>query len=589
MLAEPQFGDWCRRLGLSPQAERVIRQIRTSPPARHVRSGRGNVSGRYPSRKMGVTIQFESHRNELAAIYAMEHSRAVVEYWDQPPPIKLTYRTPAGRAVGVLHTPDFFVLRTDAAGWEEWKLEDDLRRLAERQPQRYCRTAAGTWRCPPGEAYAQACGLSYQLRSSAEINWVFQRNMLFLEDYLRAEPAPSPPAVAETIQRMVAAQPGMTLQALLHSDITVADAIYDLIVTEHVYVDLDAAPLAEPARVPLFADRDTALAYRHVHATVAGSSAPGIPLACGVGVLWDGRAWTIGHVGETTVGLLGDGSAWTEIPLAVFETLVRQGKLSGLAPEPTQAQRTVTERLGSAGPAEVHEANRRYELICPFLHEATVTPPGRTVYRWLARYRQAERLYGNGYVGLLPRTRDRGNRHAKLPEATRELMMHHIVQEYETPTQKNKQSVYAALLHTCAERGVLAPSYKTFARAVNHRPRYDQTRKRQGARAAYVHEPFYTTLDLTTPRHGDRPFEIVHLDHTELDIELVCSRTGRPLGRPWASLLTDAFSRRVLAVILLYQPPSKVACMLTMRECVRRFGRLPQTLVVDGGREFQST
>jgi putative transposase len=589
MLAEPQFGDWCRRLGLSPQAERVIRQIRTSPPARHVRSGRGNVSGRYPSRKMGVTIQFESHRNELAAIYAMEHSRAVVEYWDQPPPIKLTYRTPAGRAVGVLHTPDFFVLRTDAAGWEEWKLEDDLRRLAERQPQRYCRTAAGTWHCPPGEAYAQACGLSYQLRSSAEINWVFQRNMLFLEDYLRAEPAPSPPAVAETIQRMVAAQPGMTLQALLHSDITVADAIYDLIVTEHVYVDLDAAPLAEPARVPLFADRDTALAYRHVHETVAGSSAPGIPLACGVGVLWDGRAWTIGHVGETTVGLLGDGSAWTEIPLAVFETLVRQGKLSGLAPEPTQAQRTVTERLGSAGPAEVHEANRRYELICPFLHEATVTPPGRTVYRWLARYRQAERLYGNGYVGLLPRTRDRGNRHAKLPEATRELMMHHIVQEYETPTQKNKQSVYAALLHACAERGVLAPSYKTFARAVNHRPRYDQTRKRQGARAAYVHEPFYTTLDLTTPRHGDRPFEIVHLDHTELDIELVCSRTGRSLGRPWASLLTDAFSRRVLAVILLYQPPSKVACMLTMRECVRRFGRLPQTLVVDGGREFQST
>jgi putative transposase len=589
MLDTDQFDDWGRRLGLSPQAVQVIQQIRASPPARHVRSGRGNVSGRYPSRKMGITIQFESHRNELAAIYAMEHSRAVVEYWDQPPPIKLAYRTSAGRAIGVLHTPDFFVLRTDAAGWEEWKLAEDLQRLAERQPQRYCRTAEGTWRCPPGEAYAQAVGLSYQLRSSAEINWVFQRNMLFLEDYLRAAPAPSPPAVAETIRRMVAAQPGMTLQALLHHDPTWADAIYGLIVTAHVYVDLDALPLAEPARVPLFADRDTALAYTHVHATGVGWAAPGIPLACGVVVRWDGRTWTIGHVGETTIGLLGEGSAWTEIPLTVFETLVRQGKLTGLASEPTQAQRTVTERLGSAGPAEVHEANRRYELIRPFLHDAPVTAPGRTLYRWLARYRQTERLYGNGYIGLLPRTSDRGNRRGKLPEATRELMMHHIVQEYETPTQKNKQSVYAALLHACAERGVLAPSYKTFARAVNYRSRYDQTRKRQGARAAYVHEPFYTTLTLTTPRHGDRPFEIVHLDHTELDIELVCSRTGCPLGRPWASFLTDAFSRRVLAVILLYQPPSKVACMLTMRECVRRFGRLPQTLVVDGGREFQST
>jgi transposase InsO family protein len=134
-----------------------------------------------------------------------------------------------------------------------------------------------------------------------------------------------------------------------------------------------------------------------------------------------------------------------------------------------------------------------------------------------------------------------------------------------------------------------SPRARNLARAVNTRSRYDQTRKRQGARAAYVHEPFYATLDLTTPRHGDRPFEIVHLDHTELDIELVCSRTGRPLGRPWASFLTDAFSRRLLAVVLLYQAPSKVACMLTMRECVRRFGRLPQTLVVDGGREFQST
>ena len=78
------------------------------------------------------------------------------------------------------------------------------------------------------------CGLSYQLRSSAEINWVFQRNMLFLEDYLRAEPARVPPAVDETIRRLVAAQPGMTLQALLHHDPASADAIYDLIATAHV-------------------------------------------------------------------------------------------------------------------------------------------------------------------------------------------------------------------------------------------------------------------------------------------------------------------------------------------------------------------
>jgi transposase InsO family protein len=589
MLDDQQFGDWRRKLGLSAKAENLIRQIRSSQPARHVRSGRGNVSGRYPSRKMGVTIQFESHRNELAAIYEMEHSDAVLEYWDQPPPIKLEYKTPAGRAMGVLHTADFFVLSTDSAGWEEWKLEEDLRRLSESQPNRYRRANDDKWRCPPGDEYARGFGLYYCLRSSAEINWVFQRNIIFLEDYLRAGSAPIDSALDQDVRRLVAAQPGITLQELLRDYEASADTIYFLIAAGGVYVDLDAAALAEPARTPIFADRATALAYSHLSRTAASPSAHCIDLACGVAVSWDGRIWTIVNIGENNVGLLGEGSAFTELPIDVFEALVRQGKMTGFESEPTQAQIKVKELLGRAGPSDLKEANRRYEIIHPFLQEEIAAQPNRTIYRWLSAYRRAQNLYGNGYVGLLPRTGDRGNRGIKLPAATRELMTQFIAADYETNKQKNKRSVYAALLRECEERGVIAPSYKTFTIAAGNRPSYEQERKRKGERAAYIYEPFYFELDLTTPRHGDRPFEIVHLDHTELDIELVCSQTGRNLGRPWASFLTDAFSRRLLAVILLYQRPSKVACMLTMRECVRRFGRLPQTLVVDGGREFQST
>jgi putative transposase len=54
---------------------------------------------------MGLTIQFESHRVELAAIDEMEYDADVLEYWDQTPSIKLDYRSPAGRRMGVLHTP----------------------------------------------------------------------------------------------------------------------------------------------------------------------------------------------------------------------------------------------------------------------------------------------------------------------------------------------------------------------------------------------------------------------------------------------------------------------------------------------------
>src|SRR6266851_2708820 len=119
MLAAHELARLCERLGLSAEARVVIESMRSSPPARRVRSAAGNVSVRYPSRKMGVTIQAESHHVELAAVYEYEHDAQTLEFYDQPPPIKLVYESKNGRQVGVWHTPDYFVLRTDAAGWEE--------------------------------------------------------------------------------------------------------------------------------------------------------------------------------------------------------------------------------------------------------------------------------------------------------------------------------------------------------------------------------------------------------------------------------------------------------------------------------------
>jgi putative transposase len=72
MLSDEAFEHWCQGLALPEQTKALIAHIRASPPARRVQSAAGNVSGRYPSKKMGVSIQFESHRLELAAIHEME-------------------------------------------------------------------------------------------------------------------------------------------------------------------------------------------------------------------------------------------------------------------------------------------------------------------------------------------------------------------------------------------------------------------------------------------------------------------------------------------------------------------------------------
>lgn len=137
MLSPEVLEAWCNGIGVPSHSRALIDRIRASDPARRVGGGRSNVSGRYPSRKMGVTIQFESHRVELAGIYEMEHDAEVLEFYDQPIQIKLDYEAAGGKRLGVLHTPDFFVIRRTAAGWEEWKTEEELLRLAERSPNRY--------------------------------------------------------------------------------------------------------------------------------------------------------------------------------------------------------------------------------------------------------------------------------------------------------------------------------------------------------------------------------------------------------------------------------------------------------------------
>ena len=121
MLTTDAFHTWCHRLQLAPDTVDRIAALRSSPPVRTVTGRAGNVAGRYPSPKMQRTIQFESQHVELWAIYAMECDDAVAEYYDQPGRMPLRYRAVSGRHTTQWHTPDFFVLRHDSAGWEEWK------------------------------------------------------------------------------------------------------------------------------------------------------------------------------------------------------------------------------------------------------------------------------------------------------------------------------------------------------------------------------------------------------------------------------------------------------------------------------------
>lgn len=596
ILSKEAFEQWCWRLGLSDQAKEVITQIRTSPPARHVQSAAGNVSGTYPSVKMGCSIQFESHRDELPFAYLMDHEPQVLEFYDQPyGQIKLRYRNPDNtRNVTTRHTPDFFVLREDGAGWVECKMEEELVRLAEQRPYRYQKRPDGSWFCPPGEAYAAQFGLTYRLFSPREIDWTYIQNLRFLGDYLRGSPPAVSPDVAMAIRTTVMSQTGIRLLDLLNSlHLGQADDVYQLILTDQVYVNLLAVRLTDYEHVQVFLDRDQAESYAVLHPSSSFLPRPStLALTVGAPIVLDGKAWTIFNLGATEVLLLSQDKQVMPVPNEAFEELIRSGRLTGLAQAAAPPKyEEGRELLTQASPEALEEANRRYTIITGADRAATsgAKAPARTVRRWRAQFQEALASYGNGLIGLLPQIRSRGNRRSRLDERTEALLSTFITEQYETLKQQSKKAVFLLLQREAERRKIPTPSYTTFLDRLNKRPLVEQTRKCQGPRAAAQVDEWYWELELTTPKHGERPWDVVHLDHTLLDIELVSARTGRPLGRPWVTFLTDAFSRRLLVVYLTFDPPSYRSCMMTCRECVSRYGRLPQTIIVDGGPDFRST
>ncbi|TME65233.1 MAG: DDE-type integrase/transposase/recombinase [Chloroflexi bacterium] len=580
-LTDEEFRVWCQHNKIEPQTEAYIQRIRESEPSRKVQSRASNVSGRYPSVKMGFSIQFESQHVELWGIYTMERDEDVLEMYDQPTRIQLHYQARSGRKTSPWHTPDFLVLRRNGASFEEWKQASSLDKLATSQPHRYQRNASGGWQCPPGEQAAQLLGLSYRVRSSAEYHPLYIQNLKLLQDFW-VKPFHVEAGQEAQVLSSLQAYPGVSVKSLLdaHPDLPV-DVIWAMIVKQSLFTDLSAAALTSWDQVFLY--RSAAEVPKTRGERQDGKGA--IPLASRL--LWDGRLWEA-EVEATTVVLRPESGAVFTLTLQHFQRLVNEGVIKPERLEtPSPLRNSTREILSRAGPKALEAANRRWREILAYTRGEAITVTARSVQNWMAAFRRAEAESGCGYLGLLDRVAERGNRNPRIPDASKQLLSEYLKSHYAVPQAKRAAAVYRLYREECVKQGIAPIGERTFYRERARFTSQEVTTTRRGKRAAYVSQPF-AYLDQTTPRHGSRPFERAHLDHTELDLVLVSSMTGKPLARPWATFMTDAYSRRVLACYVTFDPPSYRSAMMAFRLCVQRYGRLPQELVVDQGPEFGS-
>lgn len=578
---------------LSPGARQIVRKIVQGNPVRRVGGGRKNAVLRYASRKLGCVVQAESRTVEGAFVQHCEFTPDVVLYLCQPWTLTVTIVDTRGRRVPIHTVVDFLLLDSRGFRFVECKSLSELRRLSECEYPRFV-NQDGRWRWPAAEKAARALGLAFELFTSEDVNPIWLRNMKFLADYLDV-PAPCEPKEHEEIQSRVSRAGSTRICELLASCPASPAALWWLIAHNHIWCDLERERVFEIDQAWAHCSESRMLAHRHsrpatelpqeLHPTTAVRIAPGSR------IIWDDVPWTVLNLGAKNATLQrADAADLVTLPLAEAETLFRSGQWRAERSPVADAQADDRDRiLRRASDRDLADAHRRHRVVDQYLHDRvyprSLNP--RVVRRYVRWYREGEQRYGSGFLGLI-RFRGRPVGISRLPERQRQVLEEVVVDFTKKGKAGRVAAAHSRVVATCERLGLHpAPCEETVRRRLNRNSIPDGERERRGSRAAYqVQGPLPDNG--ATPRHGDRAWEVGHIDHTPLDVRLVSSKTQTLLGTPWLTTYVDAYSRMPLAFSVSFNAPSRTSVAAVLFHCVHRHQRLSDTIVVDQGPEFNS-
>lgn len=278
------------------------------------------------------------------------------------------------------------------------------------------------------------------------------------------------------------------------------------------------------------------------------------------------------------------GSSLMEIKHASIPALIAAGRMKAVL-HANSAVLTY-ERLAKATTDQLATALERFKQLELWIEGSAETKKGRTQRRLLKRYQQAEASAGSGLLGLLSREHDRGNRTSRLMPAIEQEIASHIECEYLTVTAPSVATTLRILNHRLREKGLPPINRKTLVKRIQMIKPEVIAQARHGHKVANAVRPPH---ELVGPSpHGDRAFEVGHIDSTQLDVEVTSERTGASLGRPWVTVLINANPSMPLGWHISMSKPDSDSVLMALRDCVRRYSRLPDTIVCDLGSEHSS-
>ena len=113
--------------------------------------------------------------------------------------------------------------------------------------------------------------------------------------------------------------------------------------------------------------------------------------------------------------------------------------------------------MSRASPKVLEAANRRLRTILAWKCGEAITVTTRSIQNWMAAFRQAEAQYGCGYFGLLDKIAQRGNRNARAPDASRQMLTEYLTAHYAVPHRPRAAAVFRLYREESVKQGIALP------------------------------------------------------------------------------------------------------------------------------------
>lgn len=501
-----------------------VRRVRTSPPSRNVTS-RG---------VRNTTWRYASHKMactiqgestlERDFLVHCEYRKGVAEFWDQPETVSVTFAGKGGRVQRVPYTADVLAIEDGGVVAYQVKYRAECERLVEQRPSRWIRKEHGYVDVSATEVFA-ALGIDHRVVTEDDIDSITAENYSLLLRARRSQVTDD----SNLARRMeeVLAEEGVTTIGDLMRIVGTPDTTTLLRLIDEGRV----AALVDKHRL---ADQDDAL----------------------VGFDRDNIEQISLARSQFTIN-----PSRQEVPHAEAPTL--------------DQLKVMVFRRGQLNSPETSSVSRK------------------TLRRW---QRSLDAAHGD-VRALVPKTDLRGNRTRRVGQEDLALIGQAISDRILVPNPGTTTAAYCAYVHAHSRRRVHTQGTKlakpvslpTFFAEVARIPIVDRGAAQGGARLANaLAPPIAPALRSLTPL---RPFERAHIDHYLIDQHVVVlqqGKTRKATKRAWLTVMIDQATQIVLAMSLSFRSPSRRACACVIRDCVRRHGSLPETIVVDHGAEFES-